>query len=178
MEATHETRHKRWPEAEPPQEMLLIKASKIIHSQGHMFPRWKLLPHVKRAKIEHFTNQLHACHLLNDMQFCSGRFCRCTSDSPLRSMWLTSDPLFLENCILYLSLNYLSDLSTSKGGVSDNLPRGDLVGLYYMLQQRSRWAKSKTKPEATAIESPPIPSLKARLTQLRCATVIMSSRSE
>ena len=50
------TRHKRWPEAEPPQEMLLIKASKIIHSQGHMFPRWKLLPQVKRAKIEHSTN--------------------------------------------------------------------------------------------------------------------------
>ena len=80
-------------------------------------------------------------------------------------MWLTEDPLCFENSVLYLSLNYLFDLSTSKGGVSDNLPRGDLVGLYYMLQQRSRWEKSKTKPEAIAIESRPIASLKARLTQ-------------
>ena len=50
------TRHKRWPEAEPPQEMLLIKAIKIVYGQGHMFPRWKLLTHVKRAKIKHSTN--------------------------------------------------------------------------------------------------------------------------
>ena len=38
--------------------------------------------------------------------------------------------------------------------------------------------KVDIEPEPMAVETPPIDSLNARLTQKRCATVIMSSGSE